>query len=123
MEPAPPRTRPPTRSPTLAGYSKSTAWGSVPKTRVGTAAYISPEVARCRGDVAYDTEKADAWSCGVTLYCMLAGRYPFTDADNQIRCVRYALQRAHPCLPAAPHLAVPCSLSRTRARAPITPLD
>jgi serine/threonine protein kinase len=28
------------------GYSKNMMWGSVPKTRVGTAAYISPEV-RC----------------------------------------------------------------------------
>ena len=26
------------------GYSKNMMWGSVPKTRVGTAAYISPEV-------------------------------------------------------------------------------
>ena len=44
-----------------------------------------PQVARCRGDEAYDTEKADVWSCGVTLYCMLAGRYPFMDADHQVR--------------------------------------
>ncbi|PSC72848.1 sulfur stress regulator [Micractinium conductrix] len=67
------------------GYSKSTQWGSTPRTRVGTAAYISPEVARSRGDKGYDTEKADVWSAGVTLYCMLAGRYPFMDVDQQVR--------------------------------------
>lgn len=69
------------------GYSKNTVLGSVPKTRVGTAAYISPEVARCSGQ-AYDTEKADVWSSGVTLYCMLAGRYPFTDANDQVTLAR-----------------------------------
>ena len=62
------------------GYSKDSWQGSLPKTRVGTAAYISPEVARANvATVQYDSEKADVWSSAVTLYCMLAGRYPFTD--------------------------------------------
>lgn len=62
------------------GYSKNSWQGSLPKTRIGTAAYISPEVARANvSTVQYDTEKADVWSSAVTLYCMLAGRYPFTD--------------------------------------------
>ncbi|KAL4536999.1 hypothetical protein Ndes2526A_g06498 [Nannochloris sp. 'desiccata'] len=65
------------------GYSKNML-GSVPKTRVGTAAYISPEVARTSGQAAYDTEKADVWSSAVTLYCMLAGCYPFSDANHQV---------------------------------------
>lgn len=66
------------------GYSKNMI-DSAPKTRVGTAAYISPEVARSPGNQPYDTEKADVWSCGVTLYCMLSGRYPFLSRDNTIK--------------------------------------
>ena len=62
--------------------------GSVPKTRVGTAAYISPEVACTSGQAAYDTEKADVWSSAVTLYCMLAGCYPFSDARHEVHLKR-----------------------------------
>lgn len=65
------------------GYSKSMQAASMPKTRVGTAAYISPEVAKCSGTAAYDTEKADVWSSGVTLFCMIAGRYPFTGPSGK----------------------------------------
>jgi serine/threonine-protein kinase SRK2 len=65
------------------GYSKDSWQGSLPKTRVGTAAYISPEVASANvSTVQYDSEKADVWSSAVTLYCMVSGRYPFTDHGN-----------------------------------------
>jgi len=66
------------------GYSKDySPVGSLPKTRVGTAAYISPEVAGASaGKAAYDSEKADVWSSAVTLYCMLAGRYPFMNGNS-----------------------------------------
>lgn len=58
------------------GYSKS-GYDSMPKSMVGTPAYIAPEVLR---KMKYDGELADVWSCGVTLYVMLVGHYPFEDS-------------------------------------------
>ncbi|KAH9751376.1 serine/threonine-protein kinase SRK2A [Citrus sinensis] len=51
------------------GYSKSSLLHSRPKSTVGTPAYIAPEL-------------ADVWSCGVTLYVMLVGAYPFEDQED-----------------------------------------
>ncbi|KAL5982270.1 Serine/threonine-protein kinase sapk2 [Asimina triloba] len=79
------------------GYSKSSVLHSQPKSTVGTPAYIAPEVLSRKE---YDGKIADVWSCGVTLYVMLVGAYPFEDPDDprnfrktlgRILSVRYSI--------------------------------
>eukprot|EP00879_Flechtneria_rotunda_P000411 GHRR01000505.1.p1 GENE.GHRR01000505.1~~GHRR01000505.1.p1 ORF type:complete len:321 (+),score=76.98 GHRR01000505.1:171-1133(+) len=62
------------------GYSKHDN-RSVARSKVGTLTYMAPEVLQNKQ---YDARAADIWSCGVVLYTMLVGRYPFHAADGGV---------------------------------------
>ena len=58
------------------GYSRSDQRFSKARSKVGTLTYIAPEVLHNSGG-GYDAQQADVFSCGVVLYAMLTGRFPF----------------------------------------------
>lgn len=47
-------------------------------TYCGTPSYMAPEIA---GKLSYEGWHVDMWSCGVLLYVMLCGMYPFRGLD------------------------------------------
>ncbi len=62
----------------LAKYAKQAHATSI----VGKGRYIAPEVIATTITETrdYNAKKADMWSCGVILYCMVECRFPFEDA-------------------------------------------
>lgn len=63
------------------GYSKHDL-SSTANTRLGTPVYMAPEVIFINSK--YDAKKADVWSCGIILYAMVYGYYPFNPADPKL---------------------------------------
>lgn len=65
------------------GYSKDENLQSAPGSRVGTPAYLAPEVILTTQGNKYNAKAADVWSCGVILYIMLTAAYPFSRPEDQ----------------------------------------
>lgn len=81
------------------GLSKDilTSCQSGAKTQVGTVMYMAPEIIAGGTGQIYDAIRSDLWSCGVVLYTMLTGNYPFQRrSDSSLsdsEAVRAALRR------------------------------
>mmetsp|Transcript_2628 Transcript_2628/g.2931 ORF Transcript_2628/g.2931 Transcript_2628/m.2931 type:complete len:364 (+) Transcript_2628:229-1320(+) len=95
------------------GYSKSSRLQSAAKTKVGTAAYIAPEILKLESNNEYDGIQTDVWSAGVILHTMLMGMYPFCDprqpnneAFTMQRIVAYSKGQVQYTPP--PHVSAEC---------------
>jgi len=73
------------------GYSKSS--GSNCITTCGTPEYMAPEV---MSEQVYDGKQVDVWSCGCTLFVMLAGMFPFLKIAEEELTPSQRLRKMYP---------------------------
>jgi len=62
------------------GFSKNEVVQSVSKSTCGTPEYMAPEVLF---ESKYNGQDADVWSCGVSLYVLLTGVFPFSRPTDE----------------------------------------
>jgi len=90
------------------GFSKHDTNDSQPKSAKGTVEYLAPEVVLCSYRQQYDGKQSDVWSCGVILYLMLCGCYPFEDASGDTNRSVHRTVRAIYSIPPGLHLSEQC---------------
>jgi serine/threonine protein kinase len=62
------------------GFSRIARAGELFQTKCGSLPYTAPEVIEGK---TYDGMAADMWSCGVILYCLVTGAFPWKSATNE----------------------------------------
>ena len=62
------------------GLSNTYKTGETLKTACGSPCYAAPELIK---GLEYNGQKADLWSAGVVLYCLVCGHLPFEDQNTQ----------------------------------------
>lgn len=51
--------------------------------QIGTPVYMCPQLISCKQNGAsYDATKADIWACGVLLFVMLLGMFPYDHTEH-----------------------------------------
>ncbi|QDZ22542.1 protein kinase [Chloropicon primus] len=87
---------PPTIKVSDFGFAKGSAEENT-FTTIGTPCYMSPEVLTTgTTKKGYNAKRADVWACGVLLFAMLFGAFPFDSADydpNSITTVHDILEQ------------------------------
>eukprot|EP00164_Ancoracysta_twista_P001506 GFYU01001976.1.p1 GENE.GFYU01001976.1~~GFYU01001976.1.p1 ORF type:complete len:339 (-),score=85.77 GFYU01001976.1:613-1629(-) len=66
------------------------------RSAVGTPSYMAPEALEKQN---YDGKAVDVWACGVILYIMLIGRYPFGDPNEPLSSLYTRIKNAQYELP------------------------
>ncbi|KAJ9519027.1 hypothetical protein QJQ45_026294 [Haematococcus lacustris] len=65
------------------GFAKNWEGQSNMFTQIGTPVYMSPQVINSKSsNQGYDAQKADVWACGVLLFVMLLGMFPFEHNEH-----------------------------------------